>query len=55
MNDLDKTIKYYYRNDFPIREICKKTGKTIGVVKYRIKKMKDQGILKKWWEEGEEN
>lgn len=55
MDELEKKIKYYYRNDFPIREICKKTGKTVGVVNYRIKKMKEQGILKKWWEEGEDH
>lgn len=51
MDELDKIIKYYYRNDFPIGTILEKTGLTINQVRYRIEKMKKQGILKRWWEE----
>lgn len=51
MDELDKKIKYYYRNNFPIKDISKKTGKTYCAIQYRIKKLKQQGILKRWWEE----
>ena len=51
INDLDKKIIYYYRNNFSEKEICKKTGLTIGQIQYRKEKLRKQGLLKKWWEE----
>ena len=51
LDSLDERIKYYYRNDFPIKEISNKTGLKYNTVIYRIHKMKKRGILKKWWEE----
>ena len=51
LDSLDKRIKYYYRNNFSIKEISNKTGLKYNTVIYRIHKMKKRGILKKWWEE----
>lgn len=51
LDSLDERIKYYYRNDFSIKEISNKTGLKYNTVIYRIHKMKKRGILKKWWEE----
>ena len=51
LDNLDKKIAHYYRNDFPIKEISNKTGLKYNTVIYRIHKMKKRGILKKWWEE----
>lgn len=51
MDDLDKMVIYYYRNDFPLKYIMEKTGLTLNQVNYKIRKFKKQGILKRWWEE----
>ena len=51
LDSLDEKIKYYYRNDFPIKDISIKTGLKDSAITYRIHKMKKRGILKRWWEE----
>lgn len=50
LDKLDEQIIYFYRNNFPTKEICKKTGEKISKIQYRISKMKKYGLLKRWWE-----
>ena len=51
LDELDKQIAYYYRNNFPIKDVCGKTGRKYSTIIYRINKMKKHGLLKRWWEE----
>ena len=51
LDELDKKIVYYYRNNFPIKEMCSKTGMKYQAILYRINKLRKHGILKRWWEE----
>lgn len=51
LDDLDKKIAYYYRNNFPNKVISSKTGVKYNTIIYRINKMKKYGLLKRWWEE----
>lgn len=51
MDELDKKLIYCYRNDFPQKKMCEMTGTKINTIKDRLKKLKKQGVLKKWWEE----
>lgn len=51
IDDLDKKIIYYYRNNFPIKDIMNKTGESKNKIIYRIHKLKKQNVLKRWWEE----
>ena len=51
LDELDKKIAYYYRNNFPIKYVCNKTEVKYSTIQYRIYKMKKHGLLKRWWEE----
>lgn len=51
MNDLDEKLIYYYRNNFPVKDIMAKTGESKNKITYRLWKLKKQGVLKRWWEE----
>ena len=53
MNDLDEKLIYYYRNNFPVKDIMAKTGEGKNKITYRLWKLKKQGVLKRWWEEDE--
>ena len=50
MDETDKIIAYCYRNGYPIKDICVKTGLSVGKVGYRLDKLRKAG-LKKWWQE----
>ena len=50
MDEIDKVIAYCYRNGYPIKDICVKTGLSVGKVGYRLDKLRKAG-LKKWWQE----
>ena len=51
MDELDEKIVYYYRNNFPVKDIMQKTGESKNKITYRLLKLKKQGVLKRWWEE----
>lgn len=48
---LDEKIIYYYRNGCGNKEIAKKTGLTIGQVKYRLEVIRRTRKVLRWWEE----
>ena len=51
MKEIDKKIVYYYRNNFPRKDICEKLDIKIDFLERRITKLRKQGLLKRWWEE----
>ena len=51
LDEIDKKIIYYYRNNFPIKDISKYTELKYSTVQYRINKLKKHNLLKRWWEE----
>ena len=51
IDEIDKKIIYYYRNNFPIKDISKYTELKYSTVQYRINKLKKHNLLKRWWEE----
>ena len=51
IDEIDKQIIYYYRNDFSRKSMCEKIGLSMNSLIYRLKKLKDQGLLKRWWED----
>ena len=51
MDDFEKKVAYYYRNNFSRKQICEITGKSYNAVRWKINKLKKQGVLKRWWNE----
>lgn len=51
LDEIDKRIVYYYRNDFPIKDMSNKIGLKYSTIQYRIHKLRKNKLLKKWWEE----
>lgn len=51
MDDFEKKVAYYYRNNFSMKKISELTGKSYNSVRYKIDKLRKQGVLKRWWEE----
>ncbi len=51
VDELDKKISYYYRNNFKTKDMAKLTGMELNIIKNRIKRLKKYGLLKRWWEE----
>lgn len=51
LDELDKKLMYYYRNDFKTKRIAELTGLELKVIQNRINKLRKQGLLKRWWEE----
>ena len=53
VDELDKKLMYYYRNDFPVKSIVVKTGVEEKIIRSRLSKLRRCGMLKRWWEEDE--
>lgn len=53
LDELDKQIVYYYRNDFSFKKICEATGKPETTIKGRMNKLYKHKLLKRWWKEGD--
>lgn len=51
VDELDKKLMYYYRNDFPKKEMAVKTGVDLNIVHNRLVRLRKHGMLKRWWEE----
>ena len=51
MDDFEKKVIYYYRNNFPVKKICEITGRSYKSVQGKIDRLKKKGTLKRWWEE----
>lgn len=51
IDEIDKKIIYYYRNDFREKSMCVKLGISINSLRKRKTKLRKLGLLKKWWEE----
>ena len=51
VDDLDKKLIYYYRNNFPKKSIAEKTGVELRIINNRLIRLKKHGLLKRWWEE----
>ena len=53
IDELDKKLTYYYRNNFKTKEIARLTGVELNIVTNRINRLRKHGLLKRWWEEDE--
>ena len=51
IDDLDKKIIYYYRNNFRTKSMAEKTGVEVRIIRNRIARLRRYGYLKRWWEE----
>ena len=51
VDDLDKKLIYYYRNNFPKKSMAEKTGLDLKIVQNRLSRLRKHGLLKRWWEE----
>ena len=51
LDELDKKIIYYYRNDFPFKRICELTEKPESLIKSRMTKLYRHKLLVRWWKE----
>ena len=51
VDELDKKLIYYYRNNFPKKEMAEKTGVELRIVNNRLLRLRKYGMLKRWWEE----
>ena len=49
--ELERKIIYYYRNNFPRKDICQKLDIPINVLENKITKLRRKGLLKRWWQE----
>ena len=54
VDELDRKLMYYYRNNFKNKTIAQLTGLELRIIKNRMIKLKKQGLLKRWWEEENE-
>ena len=53
VDELDKKLIYYYRNNFPKKSMAEKTGLDLKIVQNRLNRLRKHGLLKRWWEEDE--
>lgn len=53
LDELDKQIIYYYRNNYSFKKICEKTEKPETTIKGRMNKLYKHKLLKRWWKEGD--
>ena len=51
VDDLDKKLIYYYRNNFPKKSMAETTGLDLRIVNNRLSRLRKHGLLKRWWEE----
>ena len=51
IDEIDKKIIYYYRNNFPGKAMCEKIGISPKTLYGRLAKLRKLGMLKRWWNE----
>ena len=51
VDELDKKLMYYYRNNFHKNEMSEKTGVDLKIIQNRLIRLRKHGMLKRWWEE----
>lgn len=51
MDEIDRWVIYYYRNDFKKKTMAEKLGVEVRIVENKIKRLRKYGFLKRWWEE----
>lgn len=51
MDEIDRWVIYYYRNDFKKKTMAEKLGIEVRIVENKIKRLRKYGLLKRWWEE----
>lgn len=51
IDELDKKIIYYYRNNFPRKAMVEKTGVELRIIQNRMTRLRKYGFLKRWWED----
>lgn len=51
IDEIDKKIVYYYRNDFRVKNIADLTGVELKIIKNRMARLRRLGMLKRWWDE----
>ena len=51
LDELDKKIIYYYRNDFPTKKIAEITGESQSRINNKKNRLRKMGLLKRWWKE----
>ena len=51
VDELDKKLMYYYRNNFHKNEMAEKTGVDLKIINNRLVRLRKNGMLKRWWEE----
>lgn len=55
IDEIDKKLIYYYRNNFPKKSMAEKTGLELRLLENRLVRLRKNGYLVRWWEEGVEN
>lgn len=53
IDELDKKLIYYYRNDFKTKYVAELTGVELRIIKNRLARLRKYKMLKRWWEEDE--
>ena len=51
IDEIDKQLIYYYRNNFKTKQIAEKTGLQLNTVRNKLARLRKHGKLKRWWEE----
>lgn len=51
MDEIDRKILYYYRNNFPTKAMAEKLDLELRIVKNKLVRLRKHGYLKRWWEE----
>lgn len=51
MDEIDRKLIYYYRNNYKTKSMAQKLGIEVRVVRNKLIRLKRYGCLKRWWEE----
>ena len=51
VDEIDKQLIYYYRNNFKTKQMAEKTGLDLNTVRNKLARLRKHGKLKRWWEE----
>ena len=51
IDEIDRKILYYYRNNFPTKTMAEKLDLELRIVKNKLVRLRKHGYLKRWWEE----
>ena len=51
IDETDKKLIYYYRNDFSTKQMAEKLGLELNTVRNKLARLRHHGHLKRWWNE----